>query len=68
MNKILLLTAAFLAGMLVPWLLRWAFNAFQLRELEYMAGVSPPKYICCNPGKLGKRFKYLHNFVIETRL
>lgn len=68
MNKILLFIAAFLAGMVITLLLRRAFNAFQLRELEYMTGVSRPKYICCNPGKLGKRFKYLHNFVIETRL
>lgn len=29
--------------------------------------MSKPKVVYCDPGKWGKRFKYLHNFLIETR-
>lgn len=67
-----MIIVVFIAGMagmsILRRILRRAFIAFQLRELEYMWGLSSPKYIVCNPGKLGKRFKYLHNFVIETRM
>lgn len=55
-------------GILTARLSRRAWNAFQIYELERRVGLLRPKEINCQPGKLGKRFKYLHNFVIETRL
>ena len=48
--------------------LRKAWNAFQLYEIERRFGNLRSKEINCQPGKWGKRFKYLHNFIVETRL
>ncbi len=45
-----------------------AWLAFQQYELERRLGLSRSKEISCQPGKWGKRFKYLHNFGVETRL
>ena len=55
-------------GIISYHLIRKAWMAFQMQELRTIAGLSGPKEINCKPGKWGKRFKYLHNFGVETRL
>lgn len=55
-------------GFILYHLARKAWMKFQLREMEILSGIRLRKYFQCNPGKLGKRFKYLHNFLVETRL
>lgn len=55
-------------GILACRTLRRAWIAFQIRELEIRSGVLRSKEVRCQPGKWGKRFKYLHNFFIQTRL
>ena len=57
-----------LAGALLARLARRWWGSFQIAELRRICGNSPAKHVRCNPGKWGKRFKYLHNFLIETRL
>ena len=57
-----------LLGVTLYHLSRKAWLSFQLHELEIMAGRHLPKDIQRYPGKLAKRFKYLHNFIVETRL
>lgn len=54
-------------GILAVRLIRRAWNAFQLREIQILSGTLPLKKIDCQPGKWGKRFKYVHNFLVETR-
>lgn len=55
-------------GCLLWHLLHKAFLHWQLKELKRMSGELLDKSVYCNPGKLGKRFKYLHNFLVETRI
>ena len=66
MNKIF---AGIVLGCLLWHLLHQIFLRWQLRELKRIAGLLPPEdCIYCNPGKWGKRFKYLHHFFVETWL
>ncbi len=64
----MILILGIIIGIVVGNGLRCVWITFQLRELERRAGLLRSKEINCQPGKWGKRFKYLHNFLIQTRL
>ena len=65
MLKILL---GFILGIVICILLRRWWLAWQKYELECLAGMHLKQGIYCSPNVWTKRFKYVHNFFIETRL